>query len=814
MLTGFAIAVIVAAALYAVRGWPPRAPEPRHAHDRRARARVRWALLAIHVFAWVSGIGLMFAALFFFRAPGRYAWIAGLVTGAALLLLAELRLACNYRRTADAVDGAALGILYATFYAMHARDGLGLPLTIAGVAVVTAVAIFISLNRDSLFVALLALIGGFAAPALLSFHRDPWELFSYLLLLDVALAWIAGKKRWLLLVALSVVFTAVYEWAWVLRFLTSSRLPLAAVIFAVFAVVLTSPLWYGATEKRFDGFRRSAAAAAVLPLLFALYMAASPNYGARFHVLFAFLLFVAAGLVAIVGRGGPDWLYTAGGIATLLTYVLWFRFSYTHDSWPWSLLWLALFMALYRAGSTLFSALLFGVFVGLALQEPRQYAPMLTVMIVLLAWVVSGLLRRGKPLHAATAAALSMLAVLALNPPALLWPLLRDHARSPALPLLALLVAYALVFAALFVTARRSGRRWLAIAAIPFYLLMLTTAYSLAPSYAPAAALAMEILFAVTPYALFLAYAFVVASEAGSPAPYIAVSLASLILFLAAWMSLGQLAGDVAIAEAIVLLLLTWRVRVADSEEGRFTLLGSIALALLNAGIALLLPTAWIAVLFAAEAVALAWLHRRIWHRLLLVWSAGLAALVLLTLALSAPLFGLSLGNLAVYVVCALTMFAGGYLIRRDVTWLQRFFCVAGLFELWFGVNIEIANYFHSSGGALNVDFLDARPAEDVAFTIAWALIATALLITGFLIHSPAARGAALALLIATILKCFLHDVWHLDDDYRSASLFVLASSLVLVAVALQKFIVMGSELHFSLSARAVESTRCAESEK
>lgn len=807
MFIGLAIAAIVAAALYAVRGRPHREPRPEDAPERRARARVRWATLGVEVFAWVSGIGLMLAALFFFRAPGRYGWIAGLVLGAALLLLAELRIVRNYRRTADALDGAALGILYASFYAMHAHGGVPLPIAILGVAAVTAVAIYISMKRDTPFFAVLALIGGFATPALLSFSSDPWELFPFLLLLDVALAWIASVKRWPMLIALSVVLTAIYEWAWVLQFLTASQLPLAAAFFALFAIVQTSPLWFGAKD---EGFQRSAVAAALLPLLFAIYMAASPNYGARFNILFGFLFVVAAGLLAIARRGAPEWLYTLAGVATLLTYVLWFRLSYTHASWPWSMVWLTLFIGLYLTGMTIYAALLFGVFIGLAIHEPQGYILLLVVLAVVLIKFVTVMLRRGEPLVAATAAALSALAVMALNPPPFVWTLLPQHAHGPALPLVPLLIAYALVLAALLVVAWRTGPRWLAVAAIPFYALMLTTAYSLAPSYSPRAQLAIELAFAVVPYVLFLAFAFVMARQPDVLAPYIAASLASLILFVAVWMSLGWPAGIAGVAAGLVLILLAWRIR---PEEWSFTLLGSIGLALLNAGLALMLPSAWIAVLFAFEAVALAWLYLRMPRRLLLVWSAGLAIVVFLMLGFRAELFELSLpnlllrqpfdwaliwpalANLAVYVVCALAMFWGGHLVRHDVTWLQRLFCVAGLFELWFRVNIEIANWFHSAGGALNFDFLDAVPAEDVAFTVWWAVIATGLLIAGFLIHSPAARGAALALLIATILKCFLHDVWHLADDYRAVSLFVLAASLVVVGVALQKFVVLRARL-------------------
>ena len=53
--------------------------------------------------------------------------------------------------------------------------------------IVTAVAVLLSIRRQSLFIAVLGLLGGFAAPALLSSgQNNPLGLFGYLLLLNAA----------------------------------------------------------------------------------------------------------------------------------------------------------------------------------------------------------------------------------------------------------------------------------------------------------------------------------------------------------------------------------------------------------------------------------------------------------------------------------------------------------------------------------------------------------------------------------------------------------------------------------------------------
>src|SRR5947207_11376956 len=117
-------------------------------------------------------------------------------------------------------------------------------------ALVTAVAVGLSIHRDSIFIALLGLVGGFATPAMLSTGENrPFGLFGYLLLLNAGLAWVAYKKRWPLLSAFSLTFTVFYQWGWTVKFLNASQFPLAAGIFALFAIVATITLWIWRADK-------------------------------------------------------------------------------------------------------------------------------------------------------------------------------------------------------------------------------------------------------------------------------------------------------------------------------------------------------------------------------------------------------------------------------------------------------------------------------------------------------------------------------------------------------------------------------------
>ena len=53
---------------------------------------------------------------------------------------------------------------------------------------------------------------------------------------------------------------------------------------------------------------------------------------------------------------------------------------------------------------------------------------------------------------------------------------------------------------------------------------------------------------------------------------------------------------------------------------------------------------------------------------------------------------------------------------------------------------------------------------------------------------------AAIALLVVTVVKAFLHDTWSLGGLYRVGSLVGLAVSLAAVAVALQRFVLRKTE--------------------
>ena len=78
---------------------------------------------------------------------------------------------------------------------------------------------------------------------------------------------------------------------------------------------------------------------------------------------------------------------------------------------------------------------------------------------------------------------------------------------------------------------------------------------------------------------------------------------------------------------------------------------------------------------------------------------------------------------------------------------------------------------------------------QDMTYSLAWALFAFGLLAIGFRLKNAPTRYAGMALLSATLLKLFLHDVWQLGGLFRIGSLFGLAVVLLVVSLIYQRFL-------------------------
>jgi uncharacterized membrane protein len=343
-----------------------------------------------------------------------------------------------------------------------------------------------------------------------------------------------------------------------------------------------------------------------------------------------------------------------------------------------------------------------------------------------------------------------------------------------------------------------TGRHVLAILAVPL------TAFGtvLAQTDTPAE----QFTFAAILYVPFILYPLLLGRRAGrSMQPHLAAVLASVPFFFFARGAIddagyGFMIGILPLGQAALMLLLLRQLLSIEAPSARtlnrLALVAGTALAFITVAIPLQLDKQWITIAWALEGAALLWLYTRIAHRGLVVWASALLAAAFARLMLNPavlsyhqethqPIFN---WYLYTYLLCAASFFVAAWLWPRSIQRGVALLCTGGTILLFALVNIEIAD-FYSRGRALTFNFFSSTLAQDLTYTIAWALFAIAMLVAGIVLNSKSARVAALSLLAVTILKCFLHDLARLGGLYRVGSLLGLAVSLVVVGLLLQKFV-------------------------
>jgi len=324
--------------------------------------------------------------------------------------------------------------------------------------------------------------------------------------------------------------------------------------------------------------------------------------------------------------------------------------------------------------------------------------------------------------------------------------------------------------------------------------------------------------FAVMPFVVLLVAAFQVRPRGSGALPTYQALVGAGAVFLALarhilrTVGYEDVIGIVPVMQALAILALLRRVVARRpkpiTNDGHVALVAAATLGFATAAIPLQLSLEHLTVALALEAAALAWLHSRIRFPQLVLWVAGLAAAVFVRLTFNpevltyhprsaTPIFN---WYLYVYLVSGLALFAAAAFLRDSddtlpvLDWrLSHVLSGAAAILLFLLVNIEIAD-FYSTGRTLTFNFGSASLAEGLTYTLAWAMFAIALLVAGIRAGSRVVRLTALVLLVVTIFKCFVSDLWRLGGLYRVGSLVGLAISLSLVAVLLQRFVFLPKE--------------------
>lgn len=145
--------------------------------------------------------------------------LAGVALGGTALSVLGWRLRERRRGYGLSLQGAGIGVLYLViFAALRLYALLPAPLAFALLVTLAAATALLAVAQNALPLAVLGFGGGFLAPVLTSTGEGSHvALFSYYLVLNLAIAWIASRQAWKLLNLVGFTLTFVIGTAWGLR---------------------------------------------------------------------------------------------------------------------------------------------------------------------------------------------------------------------------------------------------------------------------------------------------------------------------------------------------------------------------------------------------------------------------------------------------------------------------------------------------------------------------------------------------------------------------------------------------------------------
>ena len=174
---------------------PPVVPETSYFNEMDASQWLTWiGAVAIMI---GTGLGLKYVIENEYLGPtGRVA--LGILSGATMFVGAAYAMKKDYRVLAEGLAGAAMGILYFSLFAgFQWYDLMPQWIAFGGMIVVTAVGLSFAGVFNSLPAAVLAMIGGFLTPYMLSKGGgNVTTLFTYILILDLGVLALATFRSW------------------------------------------------------------------------------------------------------------------------------------------------------------------------------------------------------------------------------------------------------------------------------------------------------------------------------------------------------------------------------------------------------------------------------------------------------------------------------------------------------------------------------------------------------------------------------------------------------------------------------------------
>src|SRR5215510_1775258 len=314
-------------------------------------------------------------------------------------------------------------------------------------------------------------------------------------------------------------------------------------------------------------------------------------------------------------------------------------------------------------------------------------------------------------------------------------------------------------------------------------------------------------------YAVFSIFPFIFRRKfAGKTGPWAAAALAGPLNFYFVYDVIrsaypSRVPGLVPLAFALpslvgLLVLLKRTSLTSSARNAQLALFGGAALFFITLIFPIQFDRQWITVGWALEGAALCWLFHRIPHPGLRLTGVALLVVVFARLALNPAVlsyhpraaFPILNWYLYTYGIATVCLFAAGrflapprhLVLGSDV---RRLLYTLGTVLAFLLVNIQIADYFSTSGTVALTFQFSGNFARDMSYSIAWALFALLLLIVGIRRQIAPVRYASLGLLGLAVLKLFFHDLSQLDQLYRISAFIAVAIIAMVASFLYQRFL-------------------------
>lgn len=150
----------------------------------------------------------------------------GILCGGIVMAVAH-KLRKNYAAFSSVLVAGAFAIFYFTIsIAFHDYHLFSQTVAFSIMVVITAFSALISLSYNRIELAILTLIGGFAAPFIVSTGQGNYiVLFTYIMILDVGILALAYYRKWNLLTLLAYIFTSILYIGWLSSIIGKENAP-------------------------------------------------------------------------------------------------------------------------------------------------------------------------------------------------------------------------------------------------------------------------------------------------------------------------------------------------------------------------------------------------------------------------------------------------------------------------------------------------------------------------------------------------------------------------------------------------------------